>query len=66
MKVTVTGHHIDITPALRARVQARVEHSARYPGPATEATVVLSGEKYRHQAVYRRADGSVAWIDPAA
>jgi putative sigma-54 modulation protein len=50
MKTTVTGRHIDITPALRAHVEDRVEHLTRFSGDATDATVVLSVEKYRHQA----------------
>ncbi len=50
MKTTVTGRHIDITPALRAHVEERVEHLTRFSGDATDATVVLSVEKYRHQA----------------
>jgi putative sigma-54 modulation protein len=50
MKTTVTGRHIEITPGLRAHVEERVEHLGRYSGRATEATVVLSVEKYRHQA----------------
>ncbi|MFZ5863248.1 MAG: ribosome hibernation-promoting factor, HPF/YfiA family [Nitrospirota bacterium] len=50
MKTTVTGRHMEITPALRAHAQERVEHLTRYSGEATDATVVLSVEKYRHQA----------------
>jgi putative sigma-54 modulation protein len=50
MKTTVTGRHIEITAGLRAHVEERVEHLARYSGRETEATVVLSVEKYRHQA----------------
>jgi putative sigma-54 modulation protein len=50
MKTTVTGRHIDITPALRAHVEERVEHLTRFSGDVADATVVLSVEKYRHQA----------------
>ncbi len=50
MKTTVTGRHIEITPALRAHVEERVDHLTRFSGEATDATVVLSVEKYRHQA----------------
>ncbi|MFZ5877200.1 MAG: ribosome hibernation-promoting factor, HPF/YfiA family [Nitrospirota bacterium] len=50
MKTTVTGRHIEITPALRAHVEERVEHLTRFSGDVADATVVLSVEKYRHQA----------------
>jgi putative sigma-54 modulation protein len=50
MKTTVTGRHVEITPALRAHVEERVEHLTRFSGDATDATVVLTVEKYRHQA----------------
>ncbi|MEW6681650.1 MAG: ribosome-associated translation inhibitor RaiA [Nitrospirota bacterium] len=50
MKTTVTGRHVEITPALRAHVEERLDHLARYSGRPTEASVVLTVEKYRHQA----------------
>jgi len=50
MKTTVTGRHIEITTALRAHVEERLEHLARYSGRPTEASVILTVEKYRHQA----------------
>jgi len=50
MKTTVTGRHVEITPALRAHVEERLEHLAKYSGRPTEASVVLTVEKYRHQA----------------
>jgi putative sigma-54 modulation protein len=50
MKTTVTGRHVEITPSLRAHVEERLDHLARYSGRPTEASVVLTVEKYRHQA----------------
>jgi putative sigma-54 modulation protein len=50
MKTTVTGRHIEITPALRAHVEERVAHLTRFAGDVAGATVVLSVEKYRHTA----------------
>lgn len=50
MKTTVTGRHVDVSPALRARIEERLEHLARFSGRAAEASVVLTVEKYRHQA----------------
>ncbi len=50
MKTTVTGRHLEITPALRAHVEERLDHLAKYSGRPTEASVVLTVEKYRHQA----------------
>lgn len=50
MKTTVTGRHIDMTPALKAYAEERVKHLERYSSRATEAAVILTVEKYRHQA----------------
>lgn len=50
MKTTVTGRHMDMTPALKAYAEERVNHLARYSSQATEASVILTVEKYRHQA----------------
>jgi len=50
MKTTVTGRHIEVTPALKAYVEERINHLARYSNQATEASVILTVEKYRHQA----------------
>ncbi len=50
MKTTVTGRHVEITPALRAHVEERMDHLARYSGRPADASVVLTVEKYRHQA----------------
>jgi putative sigma-54 modulation protein len=50
MKTTVTGRHIEVTPALKAYVEERINHVARYSNQVTEASVILTVEKYRHQA----------------
>lgn len=50
MKTTVTGRHIEVTPALKAYVEERINRLARYSHQATEASVILTVEKYRHQA----------------
>ncbi len=50
MKTTVTGRHLEVTPALKAYAEERVNHLARYSSLATEASVILTVEKYRHQA----------------
>ena len=50
MKTTVTGRHLDVTPALKAYAEERVNHLSRYSSLATEASVILRVEKHRHQA----------------
>jgi len=50
MKITVTGRHLDVTPALKTYAEERVNHLARYSSLATEASVILTVDKYRHQA----------------
>ena len=50
MKIIVTGRHIEMTPALKAYAEERIQHLARYSSLPTEASVILTVEKYRHQA----------------
>ena len=50
MQLSVTGHHIDITPALRSYVASKVERLERHFDNVTNVHVVLSVEKVRHKA----------------
>ncbi|HUK57527.1 MAG TPA: ribosome-associated translation inhibitor RaiA [Nitrospiria bacterium] len=50
MQVTVTGRHMEITPALRDYAEQRLKKVARYSFKPIEAAVRLSVEKYRHTA----------------
>lgn len=50
MQLNVTGHHVDITPALRSYVEAKVERLERHFDNVTNVHFVLSVEKVRHRA----------------
>ena len=50
MQINLTGHHVDITPALRNYVHEKFERLERHFTHVIEARVVLTVEKLRHQA----------------
>lgn len=53
MEINVTGHHVDITPALRGYVDNKLERLERHFDHATDIHVILSVEKLRHKAEAR-------------
>lgn len=50
MHPTITGHHIEVTPALRDRVATKMEKLKRHFDHVTDIHVVLTVEKQRHEA----------------
>ncbi len=50
MQFNLTGHHVDITPALRDYVTTKIEKVERHFGNVTDAHVILTVEKLRHKA----------------
>ncbi|MFA5625916.1 MAG: ribosome-associated translation inhibitor RaiA [Thiohalomonadaceae bacterium] len=50
MQLNITGHHVDITPALRDYVNSKLGRLERHFDHVTNAHVVLSVEKLRHKA----------------
>ena len=44
MNLQLTGHHVDITPALRAYVEAKLERLTRHFDHVIDANVVLTVE----------------------
>jgi putative sigma-54 modulation protein len=50
MQLTVTGHHIDITPALHDYVTSKLDRLERHFDNVTRMHVVLTVEKLRHKA----------------
>ena len=50
MQITLSGHHIDLTDALRNYVNGKLERIARHCENASSAHVILSVEKLRHKA----------------
>lgn len=50
MQLSITGHHIDVTPALREYVESKFERLERHFDNVIDIHCVLSVEKLRHKA----------------
>ena len=50
MQVIVTGHHLEVTDALKAHIDAKFEKLARHFDNVTDVHVILSVEKLVHKA----------------
>lgn len=50
MQVSVTGHHIEVTEALKAHVDAKFEKLARHFDNVTDVHVILTVEKLIQKA----------------
>jgi putative sigma-54 modulation protein len=50
MQIDITGHHVDLTPALRSYVQNKFERLERHFDHVTGFHVVLTVEKLEHKA----------------
>jgi putative sigma-54 modulation protein len=50
MNLTVTGHHMTVTPSLRGYVQSKLERVKRHFDHVIDVNVVLSVEKLRQKA----------------
>ncbi|HQU14947.1 MAG: ribosomal subunit interface protein [Chromatiales bacterium 21-64-14] len=50
MQIDLTGHHIELTPALRDYVDSKMQRLERHFEHVTDTHVVLSVEKLRHKA----------------
>ena len=50
MQINITGHHVDITPPLRAYVTEKMQRLARHFDRVTSVNVILNVEKLDHMA----------------
>jgi len=50
MNLNVSGHHLEITPAIRGYVQAKLERVMRHFDNVIDAHVILSVDKLRQKA----------------
>lgn len=50
MQLNLTGHHMDITPALRSYIENKLERLERHFEQMTNVHVILSIEKERQKA----------------
>jgi putative sigma-54 modulation protein len=50
MNLTISGHHVDITPAIREYVMNKLERITRHFDQVIDVTVIMSVEKLRQKA----------------
>jgi putative sigma-54 modulation protein len=50
MNLTITGHHLEVTPALRDYITSKLDRVRRHFDQVVDITVVLSVEKLRQHA----------------
>lgn len=50
MQINISGHHVDVTPALRDYVNTKLERLSRHFDQITNTHVVLTVEKSRQRA----------------
>jgi putative sigma-54 modulation protein len=50
MNLNVSGHHLEVTPAIRSYVRSKLERIARHFDHVIDAHVILSVDKLRQKA----------------
>ena len=50
MNITITGHHLDVTPAIRGYVEEKMGRITRHFDQVIDVTVILAVEKLKHKA----------------
>lgn len=50
MQINITGHHMDVTPALRSYVTDKMQKLTRHFDQVNSVHVILNVEKLQHQA----------------
>lgn len=50
MNLNVSGHHLEVTPAIRSYVRSKLERVARHFDHVIDAHVILSVDKLRQKA----------------
>jgi len=50
MQINITGHHIDVTPALRAYVTEKLQRISRHFDHVISTNVILKVENHQQQA----------------
>ncbi|MBI5330888.1 MAG: ribosome-associated translation inhibitor RaiA [Betaproteobacteria bacterium] len=50
MNLTITGHHLEVTPAIRGYVEEKIGRVTRHFDQVIDVTVILAVEKLKHKA----------------
>lgn len=56
MNLTISGHHLDVSPALREYVLTKLERVTRHFDQVVDITVLLSVEKLKEKDLRQRAE----------
>lgn len=56
MNLTISGHHLDVTPALREYVTSKMERVTRHFDQVVDITVVLTVEKLKDKEQRQKAE----------
>lgn len=59
MNLTISGHHLNVTPALRGYVMSKLERITRHFGQVVDVKVLLSVEKQREKERRQHAECSL-------
>ncbi len=56
MNLTISGHHLDVTPALRDYVQSKLERVTRHFDQVVDINVLLTVEKLKEKERRQKAE----------
>lgn len=56
MNLTISGHHLEVTPALREYVQAKLDRVKRHFDQVVDVNVLLSVEKMKEKELRQKAE----------
>jgi putative sigma-54 modulation protein len=59
MNLTISGHHLDVTPALRTYVTSKLDRVTRHFDQVVDVSVLLSVEKQREKERRQKAECSL-------
>lgn len=59
MNLTISGHHLDVTPALRSYVASKIDRIARHFDQVVDIKVLLSVEKQKEKEKRQRAECTI-------
>ena len=59
MNLTISGHHLDVTPALRAYVMGKLDRITRHFDQVVDVKVLLTVEKQKEKDKRQRAECTI-------
>ena len=59
MNLTISGHHLDVTPALRTYVTSKLDRVIRHFDQVVDVKVILTVEKQKEKERRQRAECNI-------